>query len=40
MTSNTIVKENYDSKLRIIGKWKIRIIYKLVVYIAHKSSEV
>ena len=33
-------KENYDSKLRIIGKGKIRIIYKLVVYTAHKSSEV
>ena len=27
-------------KLRIIGTWKISMIYKLVVYIAHKSSEV
>ena len=39
-TINTIVPKNYDSKLRIMGIGKIRIIHKLVVYIAHKNSEV
>ena len=34
------MKDNYDSKLKIIGTGKISIIYKLVVCIAHKSSEV
>ena len=38
VTSNTILKDYHDSKLRIIGTWKVSILSRLVVYIAHESS--